>query len=199
MKHSCYKEILILMNISHRFTCALAALIMVTGTAASAAGPQIEGTPVPTRPRPDFSSMNFLIGTWQCSDLSSRRPAAFMTTEVYSMDPTGYWIVRDTTTHKASWIPREFHSQAKYTYDAVAKRWVRITMGAEGAYSVATAPMPVGNKKTYSSAIQAKSPDIASTEPEVYTKISDTKKIMTTSFSEAGGRVVTVKETCTKS
>ena len=56
--------------------------------------------------------------------------------------------MRDTTIHKASWIPREFHGQSKYTYDTFAKRFVRITIGEEGAYSVATAPMPVGNKKT---------------------------------------------------
>lgn len=186
------------MNVSRRFTYALAALIMVSGAAALAAAPTIEGTPVPMRPKPDFSTMKFLIGTWQCTDSSSRRPGPFMTTEVYSMDPSGYWIVRDTTIHKASWIPREFHSQTKYTYDAVAKRFVRITIGEQGAYAVATAPMPVGKKKVYTYVIQSKAPDVASYAPEVYTAASATKKIMTTSFTETNGHVVTVKETCAK-
>jgi hypothetical protein len=173
--------------------------LLVTGASAFAAAPMVEGTPVPMRPKPDFSTMNFLIGTWQCSDLSSRRPGPFATTEVYSMDPGGYWMVRDITTHKASWIPREFHSQSKYTYDAVAKRFVRITTSEVGAYSVATAPMPVGNKKTYTIVIQTKAADVASYGPEVYTIVSNTKKVMTTSFTETNGRVVNVKETCTKS
>ncbi|MGZ3497871.1 MAG: hypothetical protein ACXVAK_09950 [Vulcanimicrobiaceae bacterium] len=172
---------------------------MATGISAFAARMKVEGTPVPTPPKPDMSSMKFLVGTWTCSDLSSRRPGPFTTTEVYSMDPTGYWILRDDTIHKASWIPRDFHSQTKYTYDTQAKHWIRITMGDQGGYAVATAPMPVGNKKTYTYMVQTKAPDIASYAPEVYMKESDTKKTMTTSFTENNGRVVTVKETCTKS
>jgi sugar lactone lactonase YvrE len=152
----------------HRFFGALALLLVATGVSVFAAGVQVEGTPVPTRPKPDLSSMKFLIGTWTCTDLSSRRPGPFTITEVYSMDPSGYWIVRDDTTHKASWIPREFQAQSKYTYDAMAKRWIRITLGDEGNYAVATAPMPVGNKKTYTYVIQAKAPDIVSYAPQVY-------------------------------
>lgn len=183
----------------YRFFGALALLIMTSGITVFAAGMKVEGTPVPTRSKPDLSSMKFLIGTWTCSDLSSRRPGPFNITQVYSMDPTGYWIIRDDTVHKASWIPREAHSQTKYTYDTEAQRWVRITTGDQGGYAVATAPMPTGNKKTYTYMIQTKAPDIASYAPEVYVKASDTKKTMTTSFTETGGRVVTVKETCTKS
>jgi hypothetical protein len=59
--------------------------------------------------------------------------------------------------------------------------------------------MPVGNKKTYTYVIQTKALDVASYAPEVYTKESDTKKTMMTSFTETNGRVVNVKETCTKS
>ncbi|MBV8372714.1 MAG: hypothetical protein JOY69_05595, partial [Candidatus Eremiobacteraeota bacterium] len=78
---------------------AFAALLFANGAVAFAA-PKIEGTPVPALPKPDFSTMNFLIGTWTCSNLSSRRPGPFTTTEVYSMDPGGYWMLRDDTTHK---------------------------------------------------------------------------------------------------
>lgn len=186
------------MNSFHRFLGALALVTLVTGGAALAA-PKVEGTPVPTNPKPDFSTMQFLIGTWTCSNLSSRRPGPFTTTEVYSMDSTGYWMLRADTTRKASWIPRDFHAETKYTFDRYAKHWVRITTGDQGGYSVATAPMPAGNQKTYTYVIQTKAPDIASYAPEVYAKVSDTKKTMTTSFTETGGRVVTVKQTCTKS
>ena len=183
----------------NRSFLALAILLSVTGTTVFAAGAKIEGTPVPTLPKPDMSSMQFLIGDWTCTDLSSRRPGPFTTTEIYSMDPTGYWLMRNDTIHKASWIPSDFHSQTRYTYDTTAKRWIRITTGDRGGYTVATAPNAVGNKKTYTYVFQTKTSDIASYAPEVYVKESDTKKSMSTSFTEANGRVVTVKETCTKS
>jgi hypothetical protein len=187
------------MKFSARFLGPLVVLLMVTGVAVFAANVKIEGTPVPMIPKPDFSSMNFLIGTWQCSDLSSRRPRAFLTTEVYSMDPSGYWILRDSTIHKASWIPREFHSQTKFTWDALAKRWVRITTGDLGGYAVATAPMPTGNVKTYTYVIQTQAPDVVAYAPEVFVKESDTKKTMTTTFTERNGAIIHVKESCTKS
>lgn len=187
------------MKPSHRFFSALALLLLATSVTVFAAGAKVEGTPVPTQPKPDFSTMKFLVGTWTCSDLSSRRPGPFTTTEVYSMDPAGYWILRNDTIHTASWIPKEVHSQTKFTYDPFAKQWIRITTGDQGGYAVATAPMAVANTKTYTYVVQSKAPDIASYAPEVYTKVSDTKKTMTTSFTETGGRVVTVKETCTKS
>jgi hypothetical protein len=187
------------MTITKRFYAALAALFMATGATAFAAGMKVEGTPVPMSPKPDMSALKFLIGTWQCSDLSSRRPGPFNVTQVYSIDSSGYWLVRDQTTHKASWIPRDFHSQTKVTYDALTKRWVRITTGDTGGYSVATAPMPAGMTETFTYVIQKKSPDIASYGPLVLVKVSDTKKTMTTSFTETSGRVVNAKETCTKS
>lgn len=189
------------MKFFNMFYGAFALLFMVAGGGAAvlAATPAIEGTPIPPRPKPDLSSMKFLIGTWQCSDLSSRRPGPFTVTEVFSMDPTGFWVVRDDTTHTTSWVPNEFHSQTKYTYDPLAKQWVRITYGGRGGYAVATAPMPGGNKKIYTYLIQRTAPDILSYAPEVYTKVSDTKKTMTTSFTETNGRIVTVKETCNKS
>jgi hypothetical protein len=187
------------MKPSHRFFGALALLLMATSVSVFAAEVKVEGTPVPTRAKPDFSSMRFLVGTWTCTDLSSRRPGPFTTTEVYSMDPSGYWLFRNDTIHKASWIPNDVHSQTKYTYDSAAKHWVRITTGNQGGYAVATAGMPVAGKKTYTYVIQTKAPDIASLAPEVYVKESDTKKTMTTSFTETSGRVVTVKEVCSKS
>lgn len=142
--------------------------------------------------------MRFLIGTWTCSDLSSRRPGPFVTTEVYSMDPSGYWLMRQSTVHKAAWIPQEVRFTTRYTYDPYAKVWVRIVTDDRGNYAVATAPHPAGTTKTYTYVIQNKAPDIASYAPEVMAKVSDTKKTLVTSFTETSGRVVHVSETCTK-
>ena len=182
-----------------RYCFSLFTTLLVAGSIASAAEPRVEGTPVPTPPKPDFSRAQFLIGTWTCSDLSSRRPGPFTTTQVYSMDPTGYWIVRDDTIHKASWIPRDVHSQTRITYDLRAKKIIRMTHGDQGGYALATAPMTTGNQLTFTYVAQTKAADIASYAPEIFTTVSDTKKTLTTSFTENNGRVVSVKETCTKS
>jgi hypothetical protein len=177
------------MNAFRRFSGALMLFMFATGA-----------TVFPARAKPDFSSMQFLIGSWTCSNLSSRRPGPFTTTEVYSLDPGGYWMLRADTTQKASWISAEEHGQTRYTWDGAANLWVRISVSDTGGYSVATAPMPpAGKGKTYTFVIQTKAPDITSYTPEVYTKDSDTKKSMTTSFTETNGTVVTVKQTCTKS
>jgi hypothetical protein len=185
------------MSLFRRCAWSLALLAFLSAGAASAA-PGVEGTPAPIPPKPNWSSMNFLIGTWTCTDLSSRRPGPFTTTQVYTMDPSGYWMMREDTIHTASWIKTEVHTHYKYTWDTYAHRWVRIGTGDFGGYSVATAPMPVGKMKTYTFVIQAKSPDVSWYAPEVYTVVGTTKKMMTTSFRENGGRVVNVKETCIK-
>lgn len=181
-----------------RFLCGMALLLAISATAVKAA-PTIEGTPVPLPPKPDFSSMQFLIGTWTCVDRSSRRPGPFTITEVYAMDPTGYFINRNDTTHKASWIPRDFHGLSRYTYDTAANRWVRISTSDVGGYAIATAPGSSGGHRVFTNVIQKQADNVASYAPEVYTKISNTKKTMTTTFTETNGRVVHVQETCTKS
>lgn len=187
-------------TLNHSIRCffLVAALLGALGAAAYAQGAKVEGTPVPTPAKPDLSTMKFLVGTWTCTDLSSRRPGPFTTTEVYSMDPSGYWVVRNDTIHPASWITREVHSQTKYTWDNGSKKWIRITTGDGGQFAVATAPMPTTAQKTYTYVIQTMSPDIASYAPEVYNKVSDTRKTMKTSFTEKSGRVVNVTETCNK-
>ena len=177
--------------------CALA-FILAAGATGFAADVKIEGTPVPPAPKPDFTAMKFLIGSWTCSNVSSRRPGPFTTTEVYSMDPTGYWLLRADTTQTASWIPTVGHGQTRYTFDSGTKRWVRISTSDNGGFSVATAPSIVNGKKTYTTVFRRTSPSVAAVGPEVFTKVSDTKKTMTSSLTEPGGRVVNVSQTCTK-
>jgi hypothetical protein len=163
-------------------------------TLALAQNPPVEGTPIPTAPKPDWSPVNYLIGTWNCSDVSSRRPGPFQITTTYAMDPTGYWLIKTETIHKASWIPREVTNVSRVTYDNNAKRWVRILTGDNGAYAVSTSP----DRSVFTYVLQNDAPDVASYKPEVYTKESDTKRTMKTSFTEKSGRVVNVTETCNK-
>ena len=183
------------MKKSTRCFIILGAFFLALPALSFAQKPPVEGTPAPTRQKPDWSQSKYLIGTWNCSDVSSRRPGPFQTTTTFSMDPTGYWIIKKETVHKASWIPREAVTETRVTYDPYGKRWVRIATGDNGGYAISTSP----DRTAWTFVIQAQAPDIASYEPEVYTKVSDTKRTMKTSFTEKSGRVVNVTETCTKS
>lgn len=186
------------MKLSSRFFSALISLCLLSTVVSFAANTGVEGTPPPMPPKPDWSTMNFLVGTWTCTDLSSRRPGPFTVTKVYSKDPGGYWMTRNDTTHKASWIKRELHTTYRYTWDDVKQKWIRIGMGDLGGYEVAEAPMPVNGRKTWTFITQRIPPDIASYTPEVYQRTGDTKITMTSSFREKTGRLVNVKESCSK-
>jgi hypothetical protein len=182
------------MNAFTRCIVLLAGLFISLSAFAFAQKTAVEGTPAPMRAKPDWSQQQYLIGTWNCSDVSSRRPGPFQITAMYSFDPTGYWLIKRETIHKASWIPTELTNESRVTFDPVAKRWVRIMTGSRGGYAVSTSS---GNH-TWTYGLQSASTDIASYAPEVYTKVSDTKRTMKTSFTEKSGRVVNVTETCTK-
>lgn len=174
----------------------LLVLPLATSAAQNAAP---ETTPVPVPSKPDFSTMQFMTGTWTCSVKSSRRPAAFQTTSTASMSPDGYWLITKTTTHKASWIPRETSNTDWVTYDASTSRWVDIGMGTAGSYNVSTSPGWQGNSIVWTDALIQKTNATASTNPSTMTKAGNTKTTTKQSFTEPGGRVVNVVTTCTKS
>lgn len=182
------------MKYSIRCFIVISAIMLTLRTIALAQNPPVEGTPVPTQPKPDFAPVKYLIGTWNCSDVSSRRPGPFQITTTYSMDPSGYWLIKKETIHKASWIPQDFNQESRITYDNNGKRWVRLMTGDNGRYAVSTSP----DRTVFTYMLQTDAPDIASYKPEVYSKVSDTKRMMKTSFTEKSGRVVNVTETCTK-
>jgi hypothetical protein len=182
------------MKDSIRCLILITALMLTLRTIALAQNPPVEGTPVPTAPKPDWSDVQYLMGTWNCTDVSSRRPGPFQITTSFELDPTGYWLIKTEKIQKASWIPQEFTNVSRVTYDNNAKRWVRIMTGDNGAYAISTSP----DRSVFTYQMQREAPDIASYAPEVYTKTSDTKRSMKTSFTEKSGRVVNVTETCTK-
>jgi hypothetical protein len=160
---------------------------------------QVESTPIPAPMKPNFSSMNFLIGTWTCHTKSSRRPAAYVTTSTYAMDPTGYWIAETSTTSSTTWISRKLTVWDKITYDSDSKRWVDVLYGDGGAYGLSFSSGWDGNKMTWHDVGFAAGPDIASQTDITNTKVSPTKMTSMSSFTETkGGRTVTVTGACTK-
>jgi hypothetical protein len=160
---------------------------------------QVESTPIPAPMKPNFSSMSFLLGTWTCSTKSSRRPAAYVTTSTYAMDPTGYWISETSTTKMTSWISRKLTIWDKITYDPDSKRWVDVLYGDGGAYGLSFSSGWTGNKLTWHDVGFAAGPDISSQTDVTNTKVSPTKMTSMSSFTETKtGRHVTVAGICTK-
>jgi hypothetical protein len=178
----------------------LAAALALAVLCSVAAGAQtVQSTPVPQNAKPDFSTMQFLVGTWNCSVLSARRPGPYTTTTVYTMDPTGYWILGKTTVHKAAWIPQEFTSDDRMTYDPTTSQWVDISYDDGGGYDVSTAGNWTGNTMVWHDVVYPKANNTATNGDTTLTKVSDTKQTSTMDFTEPGGRTVNVKTTCTKS
>jgi hypothetical protein len=160
---------------------------------------QVESSPIPMNPKPDFSKMAFMMGTWTCSTMSSRRPGAYMTTVTNTMSPDGYWMIQRSMVHKASWIPRSFMSEDRITYDPSTSRWIDLNMDEQGGYNVSWSPGWTGNTIKWTDAVITKQNATASTNPTVTTRVSDTKTTSKSSFREPSGRLVNVTTTCTKS
>ncbi|MDQ2873110.1 MAG: hypothetical protein M3R35_08300 [Candidatus Eremiobacteraeota bacterium] len=175
------------------------AFFLVAATAvATAQTPAVESTPVPLSQKPDFSSMQFLSGTWDCSVLSSRRPGPYMTTSTTAMSPDGYWMVTHTTVHKASWIPQDFVAQDSMTYDPSTSRWVDLSTDETGGYDMSTSPGWHGKSIVWTDVAYPKSNNIATNNPTTLTQLSDSKTESVSTFKEPSGRLINVKTTCTK-
>jgi hypothetical protein len=184
------------MTLVFRPALAVAAALLLSAGAAFA---QVESTPVPQTPKPDFSKMSFLMGNWTCSVKSARRPSAYQVTSTTTTSPDGYWMVTNSTVHTASWIPQEIKSEDRVTYDPSTSRWIDINYDDGGGYNVSTSPGWSGNTIVWTDQVITKSNATAATNPTTMTKVSDTKTTSTSSFKEPSGRTVGVTTTCTKS
>ncbi|MBV8171316.1 MAG: hypothetical protein JO219_05220 [Candidatus Eremiobacteraeota bacterium] len=180
-------------------TCvALVSVVLAcSGLAFADATPGMESTPIPQSPKPDFSTMKFMLGTWQCSSRSSRRPTPFKTTTVTTLDSTGYWMVVNSTSPKVSWAPA-IVSVDRITYDGTFKRWADVYTDDNGGYDVSYSPGWKGGTITWTDALFTPGPDIVSTSPTVTTKVSDSKTTSHSTFKEKSGRTVSFDVACTK-
>jgi hypothetical protein len=181
-----------------RIVLALVVASMALGGSVLAAdAPSIETTPIPTNAKPDWSSMKFLLGTWNCSSLSSRRPAPYLSTGTATFDSTGYWMVTKTVTAKVAWAPATT-SVDMVTYDPYQHRWVDVYTDDQGNYDVTFSPGWKGNTMAWTDALFAAGPDIIAASPVTVTKVSDTKTTSHGTFTEKSGTVRTSDTTCTK-
>lgn len=181
-----------------RYSRAVFALIFALLSSVSLAGAQIESTPIPPPPKPDFSKSQFLVGTWECSTMSARRPTAYKTTVTTSIEPNGYWMVNKSVTHTASWIPNELKGEDRMTYDASTNRWIDISTDEGGGYDITTSPGWNGNSIVWTELTYPKSNNTATENATTVTKNNDMKTTATSSFTEPGGRLVKVTTVCSK-
>jgi hypothetical protein len=185
----------------YRAVIAVAVLAMALPSYALA---QVESTPIPAPKKPNFSSMSFLAGTWTCSTKSARRPAAYVTTSTYTMDPSGWWINETSTTKANSWIPTTMMGYDKITYDATpglpsTHRWVDVNYGDEGGYGLSFSSGWNDNQMSWHDVSFAPGGDVKSQTDTIVTKVSNTKITTSSSFTEMKtGRVVSVTGVCTK-
>jgi hypothetical protein len=178
----------------------VAVAVLTAAITPSYALSQIESTPIPAAVKPNFSSMSFMIGTWNCSTKSARRPAPFATVSTYSLDPSGYWIDETSATAPTSWVKSKLTINDKITYDADTKRWIDVLSGDQGAYALSVSSGWSGSQIVWRDLSFGATPDIRSQTSTVTTKLSDTKTVSKSAFTEAKtGRTVTVVATCTKS
>lgn len=183
------------MSLLRAAVCVLTVVLLSSSTALG----QVESTPIPSTPKPDFSKMTFLTGNWSCSVKSSRRATAFQTTSSATLSPDGYWLITKTTTHKTAWMGRDLIGEDRMTYDPSTSRWIDVSYDNGGGYNVSVSPGWSGNSITWTDVVITKTNATASTNPTTLTKVSDTKTTSKNTFKEPSGRLVTVTSTCTKS
>jgi hypothetical protein len=164
---------------------------------ATTAGAQSAATPIPLPPKPDLSSLQGFIGTWSCSDKSSRRPAPSLSTVTYSLDPSGYWILGKTKGEPTAWYPHASASTDYYTYDSDSKHWVDVYLDTTGGYSVSTSPGPAGKTWVWhDSHVSAPPPEVASFTDSTLVWGDKDNYSYSYGFTTKAGKVVTVKGAC---
>ena len=178
--------------------CALACALLVAAFAAAPLAttaqmsPSAAPTPVPI-PKPDFSSVNFLMGSWTCTQ--PLRGKTRTETDVYTMSADGMWMV-DTATSppfdQYRTVPQ--NSMTYLTYDPTISKWVQVYTDNFGGYGLSSSPGWQGNAATWS----ATGLDGSKTG-DVITKVSDTETSDANTVTDPQGKVTTVTITCKKS
>jgi hypothetical protein len=167
-----------------RFLSTLAASIIILGAAPAP-------TPVPNQ-KPDFSSMMFLTGTWECHQMlrGKDRPDTGVTT----MGGNGaYMVTQDTAPPFDQYRTFTINTTSYLTYDPTIKKWVTIGIDDTGGYFLASSSGWNGN--TMSSSSKGLDGSVSS---DVLTKVSDTETVDRFTTTDPKGKVTTSNVTCKK-
>ncbi len=180
-----------------RFRLALlvvACIAFAPASFASAADAPVYTLP----PKPDFSSMNFLFGTWSCTTKSARRPTAVTSTETYELDPTGYYIEYETKTDPLPWVNYAQDQKWMVTYDSELKQWGAVLTSNVGDYGLSMSSGWKDGKLVWHPVNNTPYLDIASSSDFTVTKVSGTHTTSASSFTTKSGATVAVNGSCTK-
>ena len=171
--------------------CALALAFLGGGTAMAA-----QPTPVPNTP-PNFTSLRFLLGTWNCRSAISGRPGNRSETDRYTMAYDG-WQMQDHVVSPPfdKFRNRDLVGDSWITWDPTLKLWINQNVDNFGGYGLLTSPGWTGKKITWSEI----NPD-GTLVRVVETKVSDVKETYETWSNDKKGRALTLglSQTCTKS
>jgi hypothetical protein len=148
-------------------------------------------TPVPI-PHPDFSSMNFLLGSWTCTQ--PLRGKTRTETDVYTMSDDGMWLVDTATSPPFDAYRSVPQKSITYTtYDPTIKKWVLVYYDNFGGYALGSTSGWQGNTASWS----AQGLD-GSTVADVITKASDTETSDANTTTDPKGNVAHVTIVCKK-
>ncbi len=192
-------------------TLTLIAAFAVTGAAASAqstttdaASPAMSTVPpkaprYPVPKKPDFSSMQFLIGTWNCSQHSERRgnEASHMTV-TYSLSSDGYFMKSVSKSPKVSYAANGYTATDWITFDARANRWIDVQTGSYGSYGYSTSTGWEHGHLLWGADSFLPDGDVTSSTGILMTKVSDTKLTTASAFTTSAGLLNRVTGSCTK-
>ena len=191
-------------------TLTLIAAFAVTAAAATAQSTTDASSPAmatvppkaPTYPvpkKPDFSSMQFLIGTWNCSSHSERRGGEVTRIiSTYSMAPDGYFMKQVSKSPKVSYSAVGFTSTDWITYDSRASRWIDVSVGSYGGYGYSTSTGWEHGHILWGADSFLPDGDVTSSTGTMMTKVSDTKLTTASAFTTTAGLLNRVTGVCTK-
>jgi hypothetical protein len=150
-------------------------------------------------PKPDFSSMNFLFGTWSCSTKSARRPSPAASIDTYALDPTGYYLVYESKIEPVPWANYPVNTTQMITYDPELKQWGSVITSNVGDYGLSMTTGWNGGKLVWHPVNNTPYLDVASSSDLTITKVSDTRMTSLSTFTTKAGATVSITGTCTKS
>jgi len=159
----------------------------------------IAATTVIVIPKPDFSSMTFLVGTWSCSKQNSARPLPYTAMETFAVSPDRRWIELTTLWNPVPWFPNKWTSHDEITYDQSKKRWVDVEYDDIGGSGRATSPGWSGNMIVWHDPDSTPTTSGWVTTDDTMTKVSDSRVMSEWSLiNQKKHKTETEKTVCTK-
>jgi len=157
-----------------------------------------EQTPIPRDRRPDFTPFQFMLGTWNCSILSTRRARAFSAQSTTALSADGYWLVTTTVTPPVPWNNIKITATDSVTYDPTRSLWIDLTIDDYGLYGVSTSRGWGDGKLVWEDVLFPTSHATSIHMPRVVHEATDRKMTTVQRFKEPSGQGFAVTTSCTK-